>query len=206
MLPRRASIWLRHRRIPFRVEASPDAAAEAEHTQSGSTDLRYSTADSRLRRRTVLKGSAFPPRSSPTHREAAPRAGGTASKKSKPLTEGQSPSARSGGKAATPPRGSLAEQPRGTVAKQRKKTLRSQQPAEGPRTINDYSRDELVTVLLKGMGKKWWTRDDAIRAAARRLGFRRTGSHINKAFKSAISGAIRRKLLEYEGTMVRRAK
>ncbi|CAN5478777.1 hypothetical protein BH20ACI3_BH20ACI3_02160 [soil metagenome] len=74
------------------------------------------------------------------------------------------------------------------------------------RTINDYSRDELVNALLKGMGKKWWTRDDAIRDAARRLGFRRTGRQIRDAFKSAINGAIRRGLLEYEGDMIRRVR
>jgi hypothetical protein len=37
------------------------------------------------------------------------------------------------------------------------------------------SRNELIAALLKGMGKKWWTRDDVIRAASHRLGFRRTG-------------------------------
>ncbi len=55
------------------------------------------------------------------------------------------------------------------------------------------------------MGKKWWVRDDAIRAAARRLGFRRTGSQIRDAFKSTVTGAIRRGLLEYDGKSVRRA-
>ena len=59
---------------------------------------------------------------------------------------------------------------------------------------------------MKGMGRKWWTRDDAIRAAARRLGFRRTGSHISKAFKSAINGAIRRGSLEYDGQLIRRTR
>jgi len=56
------------------------------------------------------------------------------------------------------------------------------------------------------MGKKWWTRDDAIRAAAHRLGFRRTGRQIRDAFKSAITGAIRLGLLEHNGDSIRRPK
>ena len=152
----------------------------------------------------MRKASGFPANRLSTHREATPRAGGTASKKSKATPEGHSPSALSGGTAATPPRGSIAEQPRGKIAKERARRPRSQQAVEGLRTINDYSREELVTALLRGMGKKWWTRDDAIRAAARRLGFTRTGRQIRDAFKSAINGAIRRGLLEYDGDIVRR--
>ena len=83
---------------------------------------------------------------------------------------------------------------------------RSQRSDEGLRKINDYSRDELISALLKGMAKKWWTRDDAIRAATRRLGFRRTGRQIRDAFKSAINGAIRRGLLEYDGELICKAK
>ncbi len=54
------------------------------------------------------------------------------------------------------------------------------------------------------MGRKRWERDEAIRVAARRLGFARTGSRIRKAFKSAINGAIRRGLLEYDGILIRK--
>jgi hypothetical protein len=54
------------------------------------------------------------------------------------------------------------------------------------------------------MGVVWWERKDAIKAAARHLGFRRTGRVIRDAFKSAINGAIRRQLLEYDGQLVRR--
>ena len=54
------------------------------------------------------------------------------------------------------------------------------------------------------MGKKWWTRDDAIRAAARRLDFHRTGRQIRDAFKSAINGAIRRKLLKADALSIRK--
>jgi hypothetical protein len=74
------------------------------------------------------------------------------------------------------------------------------------RRIGDYSREELINALLSSMGAVWWEREDAIRAAARHLGFKRTGSSIRDAFKSAINGAIRRGLLEYDGTMIRKAR
>jgi hypothetical protein len=54
------------------------------------------------------------------------------------------------------------------------------------------------------MGRKWWERDACVRLTARRLGYARTGSRIRDAFKSAINGAIRRGLLEYDGTQIRR--
>jgi hypothetical protein len=73
-------------------------------------------------------------------------------------------------------------------------------------TIDDYNRDELIETLLAAMGTTWWDREDAIRAAAHRLGFRRTGSQIRKAFKSAINGAIRRGLLEYDDHIIRRSR
>lgn len=73
-------------------------------------------------------------------------------------------------------------------------------------TIDDYNRDELIGTLLAAMGTSWWGRQDAIRAAAHRLGFRRTGSQIRKAFKSAINGAIRRGLLEYDDHIIRRSR
>ena len=74
------------------------------------------------------------------------------------------------------------------------------------RHIEHYSRDELIDALLAAMGTTWWDRADAIRVATRRLGFRRTGSRITKAFKSAINGAIRRNLLESNGDLVRKKK
>jgi hypothetical protein len=73
-------------------------------------------------------------------------------------------------------------------------------------TIDDYNRDKLIGTLLAAMGTTWWVREDAIRAAAHRLGFRRTGSQIRKAFKSAINGAIRRGLLEYDDHIIRRSR
>lgn len=49
-------------------------------------------------------------------------------------------------------------------------------------------------------------REDAIRAAARWLGFQRTGRAIQEAFKSVINGAIRRGRLEYEGSRIRKLR
>jgi hypothetical protein len=75
------------------------------------------------------------------------------------------------------------------------------------RSIEQYTADHLVDVLLAAMGAPWWLRDEAISAAARHLGFRRTGEKIRKAFKSAINAAIRRGLLERDGPdFIRRAR
>lgn len=71
------------------------------------------------------------------------------------------------------------------------------------RSIHDYSRDELKKHLLSAMGITWWDQDEAIRVTARYLGFRRTGSAIQEAFKSAINGAIRQARLEREGGRIR---
>lgn len=72
------------------------------------------------------------------------------------------------------------------------------------RTIHDYPRELLTNALLAAMGRAWIERDEAIKAAARHLGFRRTGSAIRDAFKSVINGAIRRGLLEYDGALIRK--
>jgi hypothetical protein len=70
--------------------------------------------------------------------------------------------------------------------------------------VNEYSRDELIEALLNVMEKRTWhEREDVLIAAARGLGFARTGRHIRAAFKSAINGAIRRNLIESEGSQLR---
>lgn len=74
------------------------------------------------------------------------------------------------------------------------------------RKIADYSRDELIDTLLSVIRAVWWDREEATRAAARHLGFKRTGPLIRDAFKSAINGAIRRGLLESDGQLIRKAK
>jgi len=73
------------------------------------------------------------------------------------------------------------------------------------RNIGDYDRDELIDALLGAMGRGWTEREDAIRAAARWLGFQRTGRAIQDAFKSAINGAIRRGRLERQGSQIRKS-
>jgi hypothetical protein len=72
------------------------------------------------------------------------------------------------------------------------------------RTIEDYSQEECIEALLASMPRAWTERDEAIRGAARHLGFRRTGQAIQDAFKSAINGAIRRGRLEYDRHWIRK--
>jgi len=72
-------------------------------------------------------------------------------------------------------------------------------------SINDFDRDQLKDTLLEVVGTDWTERDDAIRDAARHLGFRRTGKRIQDAFKSAITGLLRQKKLESAGSQIRRA-
>lgn len=67
------------------------------------------------------------------------------------------------------------------------------------RSINEYTRDDLVQYLVSAIGSAWIERDEAIITAARYLGFRRTGRNIQAAFKSAINAAIRRGLIERDG-------
>lgn len=73
------------------------------------------------------------------------------------------------------------------------------------RNIGDYNREELIDALLGAMGRAWTERDEAIRAAAKWLGFHRAGRVIQDAFKSAINGAIRRGRLEYESSRIRKS-
>ncbi|RIK81902.1 MAG: hypothetical protein DCC68_07555 [Planctomycetota bacterium] len=67
------------------------------------------------------------------------------------------------------------------------------------RTIDEYTLDHLVAMLVAAMGPSWQTRDDAIVVAARYMGYRRTGVRIQNAFKSAINAAIRRGIIERDG-------
>ncbi|WP_149752551.1 hypothetical protein [Rubripirellula obstinata] len=67
------------------------------------------------------------------------------------------------------------------------------------RTIDDYPRDLLVSSLASAIGRTWHSREDAIRATARHLGFRRTGSKIKSAIKSAINAGIRQGKIERDG-------
>lgn len=71
------------------------------------------------------------------------------------------------------------------------------------RSIDDYSREQLVKFMMAEMSG-WWEQDELVRQSARYLGFRRAGSKIVTAFKSAINSAIRQGLLERSGTTLRK--
>ncbi len=72
------------------------------------------------------------------------------------------------------------------------------------RSIDDYHRDFLKTALKAVIGRTWTDESDALRAATRHLGFRRTGPKIERAFKSAINGLLRQNELERNGRSLRR--
>jgi hypothetical protein len=72
------------------------------------------------------------------------------------------------------------------------------------RTIQAYPRDLLKESLLAAMGSTWWEQEEAIRAGARYLGFRRAGSAIVDTFKSVINGLIRQGRLERDGYRLRK--
>lgn len=71
------------------------------------------------------------------------------------------------------------------------------------RTIAQYSRDDLKNVLRAVVGRTWTEEEEAIRLGARYLGFRRTGSVIQAAFKSAVRGALVQGQLERDRQFLR---
>jgi hypothetical protein len=72
------------------------------------------------------------------------------------------------------------------------------------RSVSQYTLDHMVGMLLNNLSRVWVDRDDLIVATARQMGYRRTGSQIRAALKSAINAAIRRGRLESNGSQVRR--
>lgn len=70
-------------------------------------------------------------------------------------------------------------------------------------SVEDFSRNQLKAALLAVVGTEWIDRDNAIRLAARRLGFERCGSRVRQAFASAVNGLIRQGRLEYDGSLIR---
>ncbi|MEA2163774.1 MAG: hypothetical protein QOK37_1901 [Thermoanaerobaculia bacterium] len=72
------------------------------------------------------------------------------------------------------------------------------------KSIDDYHRDFLKTTLKAVITRTWIDESDALRAATRHLGFRRTGPKIEQAFKSAINGLLRQNELERSGGNLRR--
>ncbi len=70
------------------------------------------------------------------------------------------------------------------------------------RTIGDYDLDFLKQAFLAAIaknGRVWHTRKEAIRAFARHLGFRRTGTAIEKTARSLINSLLREGKLEKDG-------
>jgi hypothetical protein len=73
------------------------------------------------------------------------------------------------------------------------------------RSIGDYSRDHLKLQFLASLPESnWIERDDAIRAFARWMGFRRTGSAIDETARSLINGLLRDDRLESMRSKIRK--
>ncbi|MBR1255191.1 hypothetical protein JQ634_15960 [Bradyrhizobium sp. AUGA SZCCT0240] len=74
------------------------------------------------------------------------------------------------------------------------------------RTIDQYDRDFLKDQFLASLpGRQWLEREDAVRAFARWMGFRRTGPTIEDTTRSLINGLLRESRLESGGTQLRRS-
>jgi type I restriction enzyme, S subunit len=67
------------------------------------------------------------------------------------------------------------------------------------RSVTELPRDVLKDRFLTAIGRRWITRDDAIRAFARSLGCARTGEQIDHAARSLINGLLREGRLESDG-------
>jgi hypothetical protein len=73
------------------------------------------------------------------------------------------------------------------------------------RTIEQHDREFLKDQFLAALlGRQWIEREDAVRAFARWMGFRRTGPTIEDAARSLINGLLREGRLEREGAQIRR--
>ena len=72
------------------------------------------------------------------------------------------------------------------------------------RSIDEYNPDYLKDMFIGAIGNGWITREEAMREAARYLGFARTGETIVLHFKSAINGLIRQDRLESNGELIRK--
>jgi Type ISP C-terminal specificity domain len=73
------------------------------------------------------------------------------------------------------------------------------------RNIEQYERNLLKEQFLVSLsGRPWIERDDAIRAFARWMGFRRTGRSIDETARSLINGLLREKRIERNGSQIRK--
>ena len=69
--------------------------------------------------------------------------------------------------------------------------------------MDDYTREELRDTLISVMRKGTpYEREEVIYAVAHHLGFSRVTDTVRAPIKSAINGAIRRGILDYEGSVV----
>jgi hypothetical protein len=74
------------------------------------------------------------------------------------------------------------------------------------RTIEQYDRDFMKEQFLASLlGRQWIEREDAVRAFARWMGFRRTGPTIEDTARSLINGLLRDGRLESNGSQIRRS-
>jgi hypothetical protein len=74
------------------------------------------------------------------------------------------------------------------------------------RNVGEYERNFLKEQFLASLsGRPWIGRDDAIRAFARWMGFRRTGRSIEDTARSLINGLVRERRLESDGSLIRRS-
>jgi hypothetical protein len=74
------------------------------------------------------------------------------------------------------------------------------------RTLEQYDRDFLKEQFLASLlGRQWIEREDAVRAFARWMGFRRTGPTIEDAARSLINGLLREDRLEGDASRIRRS-
>jgi hypothetical protein len=74
------------------------------------------------------------------------------------------------------------------------------------RTIEQYDRDFLKEQFWASLlGRQWVEREDAVRAFARWMGFRRTGPTIDDMARSLINGLLREDRLESGGSQIRRS-
>jgi hypothetical protein len=78
------------------------------------------------------------------------------------------------------------------------------------RSIEQYERNLLKEQFLASLsGRPWIERiecDDAIRAFARWMGFRRTGRSIDETARSLINGLVREERIERNGSQIRIAE
>lgn len=73
------------------------------------------------------------------------------------------------------------------------------------RNIEQYERNLLKEQFLASLsGRPWVERDEAVRAFARWMGFRRTGRSIDQTARSLINGLLREGRLERQGLLIRR--